>query len=189
MALWSADQDGMAIEVCLFVTHLSKAPQGNERGAMGSKSPPAYQKHCFCSIQHYHSVLRPLPPYSLWRWGVTCHVLDVSYETPDVTPCRTSPPMPICIHISRETPDLTPCHTSPPQGALVTTHNEQLTCREQSIPLRITLIMMQLTIALMMIILLMMMMMMMMMMMRPLVTITCRERSGPPCRLNKHFEI
>ena len=30
--------------------------------------------------------------YSLWRWGVTFHVLDVSRETLDVTPCRTSPP-------------------------------------------------------------------------------------------------
>ena len=30
--------------------------------------------------------------YSLWRWGVAFHVLDVSYETPDVAPCRTSPP-------------------------------------------------------------------------------------------------
>ena len=33
--------------------------------------------------------------YSLWRWGGTCHVLDVSYETPDITPCRTSPSMPL----------------------------------------------------------------------------------------------
>ena len=33
--------------------------------------------------------------YSLWRWGVTFHDLDVSHETPDVTPCRTSPPMPV----------------------------------------------------------------------------------------------
>ena len=32
--------------------------------------------------------------YSLWRWDVTFHVLDVSHETPDVTPCRTPPPMP-----------------------------------------------------------------------------------------------
>ena len=55
--------------------------------------------------------------YSLWRWGVTSHVLDVSYETPDVTPCRTSPPIPLFAHLSRETPDVSPCHTSPPQGA------------------------------------------------------------------------
>ena len=36
-------------------------------------------------------------------------------ETPDVTPCRTSPPMPFFVPVSRETPDVTPCHTSPPQ--------------------------------------------------------------------------
>ena len=34
------------------------------------------------------------PQYSLRRWGVTCLFKDVSHETPDVTPCRTSPPMP-----------------------------------------------------------------------------------------------
>ena len=33
--------------------------------------------------------------YSLWRSGVTFHVLDVSRETPDVTPCRASPQMPV----------------------------------------------------------------------------------------------
>ena len=53
---------------------------------------------------------------TLWRWGVTFHVLDVSHETPYVTPSRTSPPMPLFVHASRETPDVTPCHTSPPQG-------------------------------------------------------------------------
>ena len=31
---------------------------------------------------------------SLWRWGVTYVFKDVSHETPDVTPCHTSPPMP-----------------------------------------------------------------------------------------------
>ena len=44
------------------------------------------------------------------------HVLDVSCETPDVTLCRTSPPMPFVAHISRETPEVTPCHTSLPQS-------------------------------------------------------------------------
>ena len=46
-------------------------------------------------------------------------VQDVSRETPDATPCRTSPPMPCfhtCLARTRETPDVTPCHTSPPQG-------------------------------------------------------------------------
>ena len=62
------------------------------------------RKHCLCRY------------YSLWRWGVTFHVLDVSHETPDVTPCRTSLPMPFCVHVSRETPDVTPCDTSPQQG-------------------------------------------------------------------------
>ena len=38
---------------------------------------------------------------------------------PDVAPCRTSPPMPLLVHVSRETPDGTPCHTSPPQGVPV----------------------------------------------------------------------
>ena len=56
--------------------------------------------------------------YFLWRRGVTCHVLDVSHETPDVTPCRTSPPMPYFIHVSRETPDVTSCHSSPPRGVV-----------------------------------------------------------------------
>ena len=32
--------------------------------------------------------------YSLWRWGVEYLFKDVSHETPDVTPCCTSPPMP-----------------------------------------------------------------------------------------------
>ena len=35
-------------------------------------------------------------PYSLRRWGVTFHVLDVSHETHDVTTCRSSPPMLSC---------------------------------------------------------------------------------------------
>ena len=46
--------------------------------------------------------------------SVTFHVLDVSYETPDVT-CRISPTMPCFVHVSRETPDVTPSQTSPPQ--------------------------------------------------------------------------
>ena len=55
--------------------------------------------------------------YSLWRWCVACLFKDVSRETPDVTPCRTSPPMPFSFgHVSREMPDVTPCRTSPPQG-------------------------------------------------------------------------
>ena len=49
---------------------------------------------------------------------VRCYIscVDVSYETPDVTPCRASPPMPCFVHVSRESPDVTPCHTSLPQG-------------------------------------------------------------------------
>ena len=34
--------------------------------------------------------------YSLWRWGVTFHVLDFSHGMPDATPCRTSRPMLFC---------------------------------------------------------------------------------------------
>ena len=33
-------------------------------------------------------------PMEVRCYVVTYHVLDVSHETPDVTPCRTSPPMP-----------------------------------------------------------------------------------------------
>ena len=33
--------------------------------------------------------------YSLWRWGVAYLFNDVSHKTPGVTPCRTSPPMPV----------------------------------------------------------------------------------------------
>ena len=40
-------------------------------------------------------VFAPESTYSLWRWGVTYLFKDVSHETPDVTPCRTSPPMPL----------------------------------------------------------------------------------------------
>ena len=32
--------------------------------------------------------------YSLWRWGLTYLFKHVSHETPDVTPCRASLPMP-----------------------------------------------------------------------------------------------
>ena len=39
--------------------------------------------------------------YSLWRWGVTFWMWDVSHETPDVTPCRTSPPLPVFLYMSR----------------------------------------------------------------------------------------
>ena len=40
--------------------------------------------------------------YPLWRWGVTFHGLDVSHATPDVTPCRTSPPTPFFrMHLAR----------------------------------------------------------------------------------------
>ena len=38
--------------------------------------------------------------HSLWRWGVTFHSVDVSYETPDVTPCRTSPPKGVLVFFS-----------------------------------------------------------------------------------------
>ena len=61
--------------------------------------------------------LAKVATYSLWRGGVTCLFKDVSHETPDVTPCRTSPPMPFLrTRVLREAPDVTPCHTSPPQG-------------------------------------------------------------------------
>ena len=53
--------------------------------------------------------------------GEVLHVMflskDVSRETPNVTACRTSPPMAaFSTHFWREAPDVTPCHTSPPQG-------------------------------------------------------------------------
>ena len=35
-------------------------------------------------------------PHSMWSRGVASQVLDVSHETPDVAPCRISPPMPFC---------------------------------------------------------------------------------------------
>ena len=41
------------------------------------------------------TIIATIRTYSLRRWGVTFYVLYVWYETPDVTPCRTSPPMPI----------------------------------------------------------------------------------------------
>ena len=40
------------------------------------------------------SDMHRFPVYSLWRWGVICLFQDVLHETPDVTPCRTSAPMP-----------------------------------------------------------------------------------------------
>ena len=59
-------------------------------------SDPAFGMYYFRSL--FQSQLQfqiyILMEYSLWGWGVTFHVLDVSHETPDVTPCRTSPPMP-----------------------------------------------------------------------------------------------
>ena len=51
------------------------------------------------------------------RCYMSCFI-DITYETPDVTPCRTSPPMMFCAHVTRETPDVTPCRTSPPQGVV-----------------------------------------------------------------------
>ena len=42
-----------------------------------------------------------LDQYSLWRWGVTSLFEDVSRETPDVTTCRTSPPMAFLLYMSR----------------------------------------------------------------------------------------
>ena len=49
---------------------VSEAPQGNERGAMGSKNLPCILEPLFCSIKHYRSVLRPLSPYGVASLGV-----------------------------------------------------------------------------------------------------------------------
>ena len=45
--------------------------------------------------------------YSLWRRGVAFHVLDVSHETPEVSPCGTSPRCRLFVHLWREMPDVT----------------------------------------------------------------------------------
>ena len=50
--------------------------------------------------------------YSLWRRGFTCSFQVVSRETPDVTPCRTSPSMPVCLYMSRAK-RLTQHHVTP----------------------------------------------------------------------------
>jgi len=56
------------------------------------------------------------PTYTLLRWGVASMFFDVSHETPDVTPRRTSPQMLFFVHVSHETPDVAPCRTTLPQG-------------------------------------------------------------------------
>ena len=57
----------------------SKAPQGNERGAMGSKNPPCILEPLLFSSRHGSKhpgfVLRPLSPYAIASLGVTC--LDI----------------------------------------------------------------------------------------------------------------
>ena len=50
---------------------------------------------CIIWVRGCISVRGCIGRYSLWRWGVTFHVLDVSHEAPDVTPSRASPPMPV----------------------------------------------------------------------------------------------
>ena len=37
----------MCYIILYYMSVLSKAPQGNERGAAGSKNPPAYWNPCF----------------------------------------------------------------------------------------------------------------------------------------------
>ena len=53
---------------------LSKAPQGSERGAMGSKNPPFVLEPLFFSARHGSKnpglVLRPLSPYAIASLGV-----------------------------------------------------------------------------------------------------------------------
>ena len=45
---------------------------------------------CMCGRAYEHVM------HSLWRWGVTYSFEDVSHETPDGTPCHTSPPQGVC---------------------------------------------------------------------------------------------
>ena len=53
--------------------YISEAPQGNERGALGSKNPPAYWNPCFSlpsMVQNLGFVLRPVSPYAIASLGV-----------------------------------------------------------------------------------------------------------------------
>ena len=56
------------------MAQLSKAPQGNERGALGSKNPPCILELLFFTAQHGSEnpglVLRPLSPYAIASLGV-----------------------------------------------------------------------------------------------------------------------
>ena len=52
--------------------------------------------------------------YCLRRWGATCSLKGVSRETPDVAPCRTSPPMPFGFRTSLARNAW--CNTMSPQG-------------------------------------------------------------------------
>ena len=52
------------------------------------------------------------PIYSLWRRGATCRALDVSFNTPDVAPSRTSPPKSPDVSPSRTSPDVSPSRTA-----------------------------------------------------------------------------
>ena len=58
----------MILILLLRVIIIGRAPRGNERGAMGSQSPPTYQNPCFSLLGMVHgsknpgSVLRPLSP-------------------------------------------------------------------------------------------------------------------------------
>ena len=59
---------------------INKAPQGNERGAMGSKNPPCILELLFFSAQHGSKnpgfVLRPLSPYAIASLGVAYDVCE-----------------------------------------------------------------------------------------------------------------
>ena len=60
----------------------SKAPQGNEKGAMGSKKPPCILEPLFVSAQRGSKnpgfVLGPLSPYAIASLGI-------AYITPSLT--------------------------------------------------------------------------------------------------------
>ena len=88
------------------------------RGLHFLLSPPCLRAWPRLLIPHSGSRLR----YSLWRWGVTFHVLDVSHETPHVTPRRTSPPMPFfctCLAWCNTMSHLTAAGCSRPAGSCV----------------------------------------------------------------------
>ena len=73
----------------LFESCYSKAP---------TQYPTLPQTHHLSKLCHEMaciSTLRRFVTYPLWRWGVTCLFKDVPHETPNVAPCRTSPPMPV----------------------------------------------------------------------------------------------